>query len=86
MDCVGELEMNKFIVNPANENEIISIEGCRDEIKRLYKALNEAKEIFDEINNYCHSEINKCKYSQSDDEWECCIEELKGVLKILEKG
>lgn len=36
MDCVGELEMNKFIVNPANENEIISIEGCKDEIKRLY--------------------------------------------------
>ena len=75
MDCVGELEMNKFIVNPANENEIISIEGCRDEIKRLYKELNEAKEIIDKAITFIKTEYNTYPSAK---EWRSAL------IKILE--
>ena len=56
MDCVGELEMNKFIVNPANENEILSIEGCRDEIDRLNQKLQKKQKIIDKICEKCQSQ------------------------------
>ena len=53
-------------------------------IKDLETQLKKQKEIIDKGINYCHSQIDRCKYEQSDDEWECCIEELKGILQILE--
>lgn len=37
--------MSKFITNPANENEILSIEGCRDEIDRLNQELQKKQKI-----------------------------------------
>lgn len=33
---------------------------------------------------YCNEQIQECKEQQDTDEWECCIEELQGVLKKLE--
>lgn len=35
--------MTKFIINPANENEMLSIEGCRDEIEKLIGKNDERK-------------------------------------------
>lgn len=43
------------------------------------------KNILDEIYNHCESRINVCKSLQSDDEWECCIAELDGVISILKE-
>ena len=86
--CYKSEQMHKPIYYPVESktngfidyNEVISILSNDD----LYDELKKQQEIIDKIINYCHSEIDKCKYEQSDDEWECCIEELKGILQILE--
>lgn len=45
--------MTKFIINPANENEILSIEGCRDEIEKLIGKNDERKKkLLKIINHY----------------------------------
>lgn len=44
--------MTKFITNPANKNEILSIEGCRDEIEKLIGKNNERKKNLLKIINY----------------------------------
>ncbi len=43
--------MSKFITNPANENEILSIEDCRDEIDRLNQELRKKQKIINEVMN-----------------------------------
>lgn len=53
-------------------------------MEEMYYLIRKQEEVIEKVCNYCYSEIDKCKYEQSDDEWECCIEELEGVLLILE--
>lgn len=67
---VNLVDYNKIL---QNENKILSNEN---EIytKKLAK-----------IKEYCKSQIRMCKMESSDDEWDCCIEELNGVLEILEE-
>ena len=45
--------MTKFIINPANENEMLSIEECRDEIEKLIAKNDERKKkLLKIINHY----------------------------------
>ena len=45
--------MTKFIINPANENEMLSIEECRDEIEKLIGKNDERKKkLLKIINHY----------------------------------
>ena len=45
--------MTKFIINPADVNEILSIEGCRDEIEKLIGKNDERKKkLLKIINHY----------------------------------
>ena len=45
--------MTKFIINPVDENEILSIEGCRDEIEKLIGENDERKnKLLKIINHY----------------------------------
>lgn len=76
--------MNRFIVNPANENEIISIEGCRDEIKRLYKELNKAKAIIDKLKITIKNDMDGFMTINEHGESESILELLEIYLEILE--
>ena len=76
-----------------NVDSIDDIKFLQKELKEhlkkefdLQNQLEEKDKAIDEIYNYCKSNISECESEQSDDEWECCIEELKGVLEILERG
>lgn len=81
-------------MNGINVDDLISVVDKFDKIPtyqnllnknvNLQQQLKKKNEVIEKACNYCYSEIDKCKYEQSDDEWECCIEELKGVLLILE--
>jgi len=44
------------------------------------------KSILDEVREYCNENIQICKDEQVTDEWDCCIEELQGVLQIIDKA
>ena len=57
----------------------------KESIEHLKKENKKQKNILDEIYNHCESRINVCKSLQSDDEWECCIAELDGVISILKE-
>lgn len=43
------------------------------------------KEVLDKIKEEVEARIEYCKQHQSEDEWECCIEELQNIHKLLEK-
>ena len=80
-----ELSKEDIIYDYYNaEEELIEKLDIEHKIYELEQQCKKQQEIIDKGINYCHSQIDKCKYEQSDDEWECCIEELKGILQILE--
>lgn len=56
-----------------------------DYIKELQAELRDKVKTLNEIKEYCNENIKICKNEQSTDEWECCIEELQGVLQIIDK-
>lgn len=80
------LKKHSYISENKKSNSQFELSEERAEcIANKYDSLlKKQQEIIDKVKDYCHSEIDKCKYEQSDDEWECCIEELKRVLSILE--
>lgn len=64
---------NKFITNPANKNEILSIEGCRDEIERLNQELQKKQKIIDKIYRKCQLKKESYDYDvwmKLNDSWE----------------
>lgn len=67
--------MIKFITNPANENEILSIEGCRDEIERLNQELQKKQKIINEAIQFLENEYNSYP---SAEKWR---KALKDILK-----
>ena len=50
--------MSKFITNPANENEMLSIDGCRDEIERLNQKLQKKQKTINEALQFLENEYN----------------------------
>lgn len=74
-----------YVYCKKNDNGEIVIKSIEDAHKDVSNIERQLKETINKIKNYCYSEIDKCKYEQSADEWECCIEELKGVLSILKE-
>lgn len=47
--------------------------------------INKQEEVLDKIKEEVEARIEYCKQHQSEDEWECCIEELQNIHKLLEK-
>lgn len=62
-----------------NETKLIN------DIKVLEQENTNLKQTLNEIREYCNENIQMCKDEQSTDEWECCIEELQGVLQIINR-
>lgn len=59
------------------------VDERNERIELLEREVNSFKQALNEIKEYCNENIQICKNEQSTDEWECCIEELQGVLKII---
>ncbi len=74
---------NKFITNPANKNEILSIEGCRDEIERLNQELQKKQKIINEVMNlikkYGKYDGEKC--TQGFQMWTADLNKILDILK-----
>lgn len=84
-ELIGKLQM-VYIGDKNALNEMVGYyDGLKESIKHLKQENKKQKNILDEIYNYCESRINVCKSLQSDDEWECCIAELDGVISILKE-
>lgn len=69
--------MSKFITNPANENETLSIEGCRDEINKLNRELKKKKEAIDEV-------ISLEKYHQKGGTYIIPVEVMNNIFSMIE--
>lgn len=87
---VFDINSNNGKLMYATVNEIVSPilkenQELKESIEHLKKENKKQKNILDEIYNHCESRINVCKSLQSDDEWECCIAELDGVISILKE-
>lgn len=65
--------MSKFITNPANENEILSIEGCRDEIDRLNQELQKKQKIISKAIKFLENEYNSYP---SAEEWRKALKDI----------
>ncbi len=65
--------MSKFITNPANENEILSIEGCRDEIDRLNQELQKKQKIISKAIKFLENEYNSYP---SAEEWRNALKDI----------
>ena len=65
--------MSKFITNPANENETLSIEGCRDEIEGLNQELQKQQKIINEAIQFLANEYNSYP---SAEEWRKALKDI----------
>nr|DAN65509.1 MAG TPA: hypothetical protein [Caudoviricetes sp.] len=84
-ELIGKLQM-VYIGDKNALNEMVGYyDGLKESIEHLKQENKKQKKILDEIYNHCESRINVCKSLQSDDEWECCIAELDGVISILKE-
>ena len=84
-ELIGKLQM-VYIGDKNALNEMVGYyDGLKESIEHLKQENKKQKNILDEIYNHCESRINVCKSLQSDDEWECCIAELDGVISILKE-
>lgn len=84
-ELIGKLQM-VYIGDKNALNEMVGYyDGLKESIEYLKQENKKQKNILDEIYNHCESRINVCKSLQSDDEWECCIAELDGVISILKE-
>lgn len=75
-----------YIFSDFNLNHVLDfIDELQEQRNNLLKRLDKEQSIRKEAIEYCNENIIICKNEQSTDEWECCIDELKGVLSILDK-
>ena len=60
-------------------------EHLQQQLEQLEKVSDTRMIALLDIEHYCDDRISYCKENQSEDEWDCCIEELTGVLRIIDK-